>query len=164
VHQAPNERNFHIFYQLCFGATEEEIELYHINKPEDFNYLNQSKCFKVENIDDEGDFEQLKNAFECLGVYEDVQASIFKVISAVLHLGNIQFTKSSSDSAAVVNTDSKRITIFLLTLALKIIAELINVDTSKLEKALTQRSMEVRGQVTIIPLNVEQAPGTIRYL
>ena len=60
VHQAPNERNFHIFYQLCFGAADDEKEQYHIKNPEYYTYLNQSKCYKVDTIDDEGDFEQLK--------------------------------------------------------------------------------------------------------
>ena len=40
VLQGPNERNFHIFYQLCSGATQEQREQLGISEPSYYSYLN----------------------------------------------------------------------------------------------------------------------------
>lgn len=42
VTQAATERNYHIFYQLCAGASDEEKEKWKLGKAEDYRYLNQS--------------------------------------------------------------------------------------------------------------------------
>src|SRR3989338_1573775 len=42
VSQLPGERNFHIFYQITEGATEEMREKYHFGRALDYNYLNKS--------------------------------------------------------------------------------------------------------------------------
>lgn len=41
VQIAAPERNFHIFYQLCAGASPEMVEHLHIKPASEFNYLNQ---------------------------------------------------------------------------------------------------------------------------
>lgn len=98
-------RNYHIFYQLCAGADEDEREEWHLGTAESFHYLNQSNCFQIDGVDDEADLEQLKSALDCLDINESQQSSIFKIISAVLHLGNIRFSKKGTlDSAVIDNT------------------------------------------------------------
>jgi len=49
VTQNPNERNFHIFYQLVFGMDEESKQQFGIIQPDYYNYLNG--CFKVKEQD-----------------------------------------------------------------------------------------------------------------
>jgi myosin heavy subunit len=40
VHQAPTERNYHIFYQLLAGTTDEEKKELHLRAtPADYAYL-----------------------------------------------------------------------------------------------------------------------------
>lgn len=58
--QAINERNFHIFYQICSGLSENEKKEYQINRAEEFHYLTQSKCLAIEGINDSDDFYELK--------------------------------------------------------------------------------------------------------
>jgi hypothetical protein len=53
-------RNYHIFYQICAGADDDEKEEWHIGSVESYAYLNQSNCTKIEGVDDEADFEQLR--------------------------------------------------------------------------------------------------------
>ena len=38
------ERNFHIFYQLCDGASEEERQELRLKSPKDYHFTNQSGC------------------------------------------------------------------------------------------------------------------------
>ncbi|KAM6937029.1 unconventional myosin-IXa-like [Xenentodon cancila] len=42
VYQEHNERNYHVFYYLLAGATEEEKKTFHLLRPEEYHYLNQS--------------------------------------------------------------------------------------------------------------------------
>ncbi|TRY96167.1 hypothetical protein DNTS_008375, partial [Danionella cerebrum] len=41
VYQEHNERNYHVFYYLLAGASEEERTAFHLKKPEEYHYLNQ---------------------------------------------------------------------------------------------------------------------------
>jgi len=47
VTQNPQERNFHVFYQLVFGMDEESKQQFGIVEPDYYNYLNGHGCFKV---------------------------------------------------------------------------------------------------------------------
>ena len=41
VSQSPEERNYHIFYQLCAGAPEQLRQQLQLGTPDDFRYLNK---------------------------------------------------------------------------------------------------------------------------
>uniref|UniRef100_A0A673AH48 Myosin IXAb n=1 Tax=Sphaeramia orbicularis TaxID=375764 RepID=A0A673AH48_9TELE len=41
VYQEHNERNYHVFYYLLAGASEEERKSFHLLQPEEYHYLNQ---------------------------------------------------------------------------------------------------------------------------
>ena len=43
--QSPDERNYHIFYQLCAGANEEMAKKLHLAPPDSFRYFNEQKFF-----------------------------------------------------------------------------------------------------------------------
>ena len=48
VYQAQNERNFHIFYQLCFGATDEE------KGTPGFTQLRMAESYSLSTLDAQG--------------------------------------------------------------------------------------------------------------
>lgn len=51
VHQAKNERNYHVFYYLCKGSNEQEKKLWYLTKAENFHYLNQVKqIYKMDSF------------------------------------------------------------------------------------------------------------------
>ena len=39
-------RNYHVFYYLLAGASEEERKSFHLLKPEEYHYLNQVRTYK----------------------------------------------------------------------------------------------------------------------
>jgi myosin-5 len=65
--QIPGERNFHIFYQLCKGASTVEKKQLGLKEASEYHYLNQGKCFDVPNVDDVKEFEALRSALKTFG-------------------------------------------------------------------------------------------------
>jgi len=44
ISQAPDERNYHIFYELLMGSTEEEKAALGLKSWEHYHYINQGRC------------------------------------------------------------------------------------------------------------------------
>jgi len=44
------ERNYHIFYQLCDGASDEERKMLHLRPANEFRYLNLSTCYELKGV------------------------------------------------------------------------------------------------------------------
>lgn len=60
-------RNYHVFYYLLLGVSEEEQQEFQLKQPEDYFYLNQHNL-KIEDGEDlKHDFERLKQAMEMVG-------------------------------------------------------------------------------------------------
>ncbi|NXS55835.1 MYO19 protein, partial [Brachypteracias leptosomus] len=93
AYQAPNERNFHIFYQITKGATAEERLEWNLPEGADFCWLPNSE----RNLDEDC-FEVTRDAMFHLGIDRSTQNNIFKVLSGLLHLGNIQFSNPLDES------------------------------------------------------------------
>ena len=68
VFQAPEERNYHIFYQLCASREEEEYAHLHLDEPEEFIYLNHGECTEIDDVDDAKELESTKQALNTLGM------------------------------------------------------------------------------------------------
>ncbi|KMZ60261.1 putative Myosin XI [Zostera marina] len=126
------ERNYHCFYLLC-AAPHEVIEKYKLGNPKNFHYLNQSKCYKLDGIDDADEYIATRRAMDIVGISEEEQEAIFRVVAAILHLGNIDFAKGKEIDSSVVKDE----TMFHLTMT----AELLMCDVHGLEDALIKRVM-----------------------
>ncbi|NWR84649.1 MYO19 protein, partial [Furnarius figulus] len=93
AYQAPNERNFHIFYQITKGATAEERLEWNLPEGAKFCWLPNSE----RNLDEDC-FEVTRAAMFHLGIDRSTQSNIFKVLSGLLHLGNVQFSNAVDES------------------------------------------------------------------
>uniref|UniRef100_A0A8B9TMI9 Myosin XIX n=1 Tax=Anas platyrhynchos TaxID=8839 RepID=A0A8B9TMI9_ANAPL len=93
AYQAHNERNFHIFYQITKGATAEERLEWNLPEGADYRWLPNSE----RNLDEDC-FEVTRDAMFHLGIDRSTQNNIFKVLSGLLHLGNIQFSNPLDES------------------------------------------------------------------
>ncbi|NXK37001.1 MYO19 protein, partial [Piprites chloris] len=93
AYQAPNERNFHIFYQITKGATAEERLEWNLPEGAEYRWLPNSE----RNLDEDS-FEVTRAAMCHLGIDRSTQSDIFKVLSGLLHLGNIQFSNPVDES------------------------------------------------------------------
>ncbi|RWS08459.1 Myosin-IXa-like protein [Dinothrombium tinctorium] len=82
VSQAKNERNYHVFYYLLAGSAPSDKELLHLLKPSEYFYLNQSKCYTLEGVDEAYEFGRLKQSLEMVGFSTEKQKRLFAVLSA----------------------------------------------------------------------------------
>ncbi|KAG9160818.1 hypothetical protein Leryth_008662 [Lithospermum erythrorhizon] len=127
------ERNYHCFYLLC-AAPQEELEKYKLEHPKSFHYLNQSKCFELEGENDSKDYLATRRAMDIVGISQEEQEAIFRVVASVLHLGNIDFAKGKEVDSSAPKDEKSRF-------HLKTAAELLKCDPVALEDALCKRVM-----------------------
>ncbi|KAG5106924.1 hypothetical protein JHK82_043894 [Glycine max] len=125
------ERNYHCFYMLC-AAPPEDVKKYKLGDPRQFHYLNQSNCYQVSNVDDAKEYLEIKNAMDIVGISQEEQDAIFRVVAAILHLGNIDFVKGKEVDSSKLKDDKS---LFHLRTA----AELFMCDAKALEDSLCER-------------------------
>ena len=138
------ERNFHVFNYLLAGG--QHIRL---DDATSFRYLSHHRGSAASSSSDALRFGQLEEAFKTVGFSKKTVASIFQLLSAILHLGNLDFhfdRSRNADSALVKNLAT-----------LEIVAELFGVESSALEVALTNKMMLVGGEMCDVFLDPEAA-------
>ncbi|PNJ01590.1 MYO19 isoform 4 [Pongo abelii] len=91
--QASSERNFHIFYQICKGASEDERLQWHLPEGAAFSWLPNPERSLEEDC-----FEVTREAMLHLGIDTPTQNNIFKVLAGLLHLGNVHFAASEDEA------------------------------------------------------------------
>ncbi|RLM00681.1 hypothetical protein CFD26_102581 [Aspergillus turcosus] len=151
VGQITNERNFHIFYQFTKAAPQKYRDLFGIQQPQSYLYTSRSKCYDVPGVDDSAEFRDTVNAMSVIGMTESEQDNVFRMLAAILWIGNVQFAEDDSGNAAI--TDQS---------VVDYVAYLLEVDAAQVNKAFTLRVMETarggrRGSVYEVPLNTVQA-------
>ena len=148
VVQTKGERNYHIFYQLLAGADSNLRSRLHLGRVEDYRLLNQSGCSVIEDVDDAAEFRDVIAALVTLQFYGDFSDTMFKIMSAILHLGNVDF--DTVKDAAEVSPNSMT--------QLGTVAELLGVDIGQLIFSLTEKRVQMgKGEVVNIKNNVVQA-------
>jgi myosin heavy subunit len=65
----------------------------------EFHYVNQSDCTEIEGVSDSDTFQKTRKAMTVVGISDERQLEIFKLLAAVLHLGN--WKKSTQTCVAV---------------------------------------------------------------
>uniref|UniRef100_A0A8C4RI42 Unconventional myosin-VI n=1 Tax=Erpetoichthys calabaricus TaxID=27687 RepID=A0A8C4RI42_ERPCA len=179
--QSKEERNYHIFYRLCAGASEDIREQFHLNSPDNFRYLNRgcTRFFATKEtdkqilqnrkspehlkggslkdplLDDQCDFNRMCIAMKKIGLNDVEKLDLFRVVAGVLHLGNIDFEEAGSTSGGcILKKKSSQ--------AVENCAELLGLCEEDLRVSLTTRVMlttagGTKGTVIKVPLKVEQA-------
>ncbi|XP_078052595.1 unconventional myosin-IXb isoform X2 [Augochlora pura] len=151
VSQGRNERNYHVFYYLLAGASEQEKQLLHLENSDRYNYLNKSGCYGLENIDERHEFSRLKQSMEMVGFTPEKQRRLFAVLSAVLLLGNVEFQPRKSyhhhDEAVGVKNPE----------VVALISELLRVKQETLLAALTAKRARASGETLVINYRLPEA-------
>ncbi|CAF3868719.1 unnamed protein product [Rotaria sp. Silwood1] len=174
--QSKDERNYHIFYQLCAGASESTRRELRLSSPDNFHYLNRgctqyfcnsqaekllSKTSRSQDfiskgplhdpqIDDLNNFNECNQSMDQMGLTTQDKLNIYSTVAAVLHVGNIDFEdnpESTKGGCKITSTTEK---------SLSITAEMLGLDQNDLRNALITRVLMTkttsRSKETVIPV------------
>ncbi|KAK6933673.1 Myosin, N-terminal, SH3-like [Dillenia turbinata] len=165
------ERNYHCFYMLCAAPPEvrlyfmsvammelkgnpivsfQDIKKFKLADPRSFHYLNQTNCYEVANVNDAREYLETRNAMDVVGISQHEQDAIFRVVAAILHLGNIEFLKGKEVDSSKLK-DEKSL------YHLKTAAELLMCNEKALEDSLCKRVIVTPDGNITKPLDPELA-------
>ena len=159
--QAPlrkDERSFHVFYWLLAGTTPQEQREYKLlQEPSEYELLASSACYRLpadQSTTDEFSFNGLKAAFTTLGFKPRHIEMIYKLLSAILLLGNVHFSDGVQDSltrqdSVTISPESRP--------AFSNICTLLGLQEDDLERALVNKTTYIRKEVVCALLTNERA-------
>lgn len=146
VYQPESERNYHIFYQLCAGAPASERKELGLDDASKFNYLNQGNSKVIAGVNDAEDFKDTQKALGTVGLTVERQWFIFRILAALLHLGNTEIGATRTD--AILPQDEP---------SLFIAAKLLGIDLAEFRKWTVKKQIVTRGEKIVSNLSQAQA-------
>uniref|UniRef100_A0A2K6SU03 Unconventional myosin-VIIa n=1 Tax=Saimiri boliviensis boliviensis TaxID=39432 RepID=A0A2K6SU03_SAIBB len=147
--QAPDERNYHVFYCMLEGMSEDQKKKLGLGQASDYNYLAMGNCITCEGRVDSQEYANIRSAMKVLMFTDTENWEISKLLAAILHLGNLQY-----EARTFENLDACEV-IFSPSLATA--ASLLEVNPPDLMSCLTSRTLITRGETVSTPLSREQA-------
>jgi myosin-1 len=144
VYQQEGERNFHIFYNLCAGASGSMRQELGLQDAKAYKYINTT--VQVKGMDDDADFGEVDSAMDTL-IGNDNKMHLYKIVAGVLHLGNVTFKQpGGGDKSDAIGHE--------------LAARVLDVDVGRLNKALTHRTIKTRGESVVSPLKPDECQKT----
>ncbi len=156
---ASGERNYHIFYQLLRGMSDEQKKKYHFHDGDThgielcnyFHYTGQGGAPSLREFTDEEGLKYTVKAMKSIW-QEEKMDKVLSLCAGLLHLGQINFdsveNEGGQEVAAITEQNLE---------SLKSASFLLGVDEEKLKTALTERILVTRGEAITIQLAPEKA-------
>ncbi|KAI8940949.1 hypothetical protein NX059_002202 [Plenodomus lindquistii] len=146
VFQPLKERNYHIFYQLVAGATDAERAELSLKSVEEFSYLNQGSAPVIDGMDDVAEFKATRDSLTKIGVSSETQAGIWRLLGALLHMGDVKITATRTDSNLAPDEPS-----------LVKACQLLGIDANVFAKWIVKKQLITRGEKIVSNLTQQQA-------
>merc|ERR1719180_185484 len=132
IRQAPDERTFHIFYQLLTGASQELKNQAILEDARNYTFMTKG-AVRVPGIEDVEEFQMTINSMKVMGISDEDMGSIWRVISASLLFGNMEFKQERNSDQATLPDN---------TVAQKV-AHLLGIQVTDLTKAFLKPRIKV---------------------
>merc|ERR1719346_561942 len=132
IRQAPDERTFHIFYQLLTGASQELKSQMILEDARNYTFMTKG-AVRVPGIEDVEEFQMTIQSMKVMGISEEDMASIWKVISGGLLFGNMEFKQERNSEQAILPDN---------TVAQKV-AHLFGINVSEMTKGFLKPRIKV---------------------
>ena len=152
------ERNFHIFYHLLEGCDIKDMALFglldnnkNIYKADSFEYLRKSQCYSVAKINDKELFQEVIASFNKTGFKNTEIKGILKILSAILHMGNLSFDNEKLTDIMPCTIKEGNITL---------VAQMLLIPETALLKALVFKTREIQGQIIESPQPLTECHAT----
>ncbi|KAL5532985.1 MYO2 [Sanghuangporus sanghuang] len=149
VYQPETERNYHIFYQLCAGTPlKERKDLGLDTDITKFHYLRQGgpTSTPIPGVDDAEDFRSTQHALSTVGISVEKQWAVFKLLAALLHLGNIRISQIRQD-ATIDDNDQ----------ALLLCTRFLGINPADFRRWTIKKQITTRSERIVTSLNAVQA-------
>jgi myosin-5 len=149
VWQPESERNYHIFHQLLAGAPSKERKDLSLGaNPSDFAYLagGGPSSTPIPGVDDAEEFRDTQTALSTVGISVERQWHVFKLLAALLHLGNVKITQARTD--AVLADDDP---------ALALATTLLGLPPAEFKKWTIKKQLITRSEKIVTSLGSAQA-------
>ncbi|XP_059420240.1 unconventional myosin-IXb-like [Carassius carassius] len=147
VSREKTERNYHVFYYLLIGASEDEKDEFKLLRPEEYHYLKEEIPILEDQAEMKHEFGRLHQAMEMVGFLPPTKKLIFSVLSAILYLGNVTYEPKVVGEGLKVGPDC----------VLSAISDLLKVKVELLVKALTTRKAVTANDTLILPYTHSEA-------
>ncbi|KAJ0117643.1 myosin myo2 [Diaporthe amygdali] len=148
VFQPMKERNYHIFYQMLAGVTEQQRQDWGLLPVEQFEYLNQGNTPTIDGVDDKAEFKATMSSLSTVGVNESTQTEIMKMLAGLLHMGNVKIGASRNDSVLPPDEPS-----------LEKACSALGIDATEFAKWIVKKQLITRGEK--ITSNLSQAQAIV---
>uniref|UniRef100_A0A3B4WK72 non-specific serine/threonine protein kinase n=1 Tax=Seriola lalandi dorsalis TaxID=1841481 RepID=A0A3B4WK72_SERLL len=155
IKQATGEKNFHIFYYIYAGLYhQDKLKTYRLPDRTPPRYIDSQHCKVMQDIVSsklyQEQFDAIQECFRNIGFTEEEVNSVYRILSAILNTGNIEFAAITSqhqtDKSEVPNSE-----------ALENAASLLSIGPEELQEALTSQCVVTRGETIIRTNTVDKA-------
>lgn len=97
IHQIEGERSYHIFYQLLRGASKKLLDELGLDDNVGKYSILMSRTNVIPTLDDAAEFKTTCHCMKSVGIDENVQNSLYGLLAAILHLGNVHFEDDDAE-------------------------------------------------------------------
>ncbi|BFZ06054.1 hypothetical protein BsWGS_09093 [Bradybaena similaris] len=149
VSQMHDERNYHIFYCMLAGMSQEEKVRLELMDAIYYAYLIQGGSIGCESRNDRTDFLVIRSAMKVLMFDDSDIWEIMKILASLLHLGNVKFN--------AIEVDHLEATEIVDVSYISKVSRLFEVNAQSLVDALTSKTLITRGEKVNFPMKKEQS-------
>uniref|UniRef100_A0A8C9SVR7 Myosin VB n=1 Tax=Scleropages formosus TaxID=113540 RepID=A0A8C9SVR7_SCLFO len=142
VFQAEDERNYHIFYQLCASASLQEFKDLKLEL-----LLTVCVCVCV-CVRARAHARKCILSMHCTGVKDSHQGSIYKIIASILHLGNVEIRSERDGESCRISKDNPSLHHF---------CRLLGVEQDQMEHWLCHRKLVTTAETYVKSMSHAQA-------
>lgn len=152
--QQVGERNFHIFYQLFAGATDEDKTRWFLSSPIDYNYTSRGGIFQLQHVNDSHEYSELRKALDTLNFCAEMQLCLFDIVVGILNLGEVKFNsfQDGEGEGSEIDFDNSR-----SRESMALCCGLLKIQPEELKATLCSRNITVSGENFVKKLTSVQA-------